>query len=56
MDEVNDLGHFLEFEAVMDTKFDDRSEETNKVNRLLKLLKIDQVDLISESYENLIKK
>jgi predicted adenylyl cyclase CyaB len=56
LDEVTGLGYFLEFEAVMDQKYNDRQKETEKVNRLMKLLEIGQEDLISQSYENLVKK
>ena len=55
LDEVTGLGHFLEFEAVMDNKFNNRKIETEKVEKLMEALNIHQENLVSESYENLIK-
>ena len=54
LDEVSDLGNFLEFEAVMDTKYNDKNEETRKVKYLMQKLEIENEDLVSESYENLM--
>ena len=56
LDEVIKLGTFLEFEAVMDEKYNDRDLETKKVNYLREILNIDDENLICESYENLMKK
>lgn len=56
LDDVKNLGTFLEFEAVMDEKYNDRDLETKKVNYLRKVLDIEEEDLICESYENLLEK
>lgn len=56
LDEVKNLGNFVEFEAVMDDRYNDQDLETEKVNFLLKKLEIDEKDLISVSYENLIER
>jgi len=55
LDEVIKLGSFLEFEAVMDEKFNNREVEFKKVEYLMKKLGIADEDLIRESYENLIQ-
>jgi predicted adenylyl cyclase CyaB len=54
LDEVVNLGSYLEFEAVMDEKFNNREVEFQKVEYLMELLGIAKKDLISGSYENLI--
>jgi predicted adenylyl cyclase CyaB len=56
LDDVVNLGSFLEFEAVMDEKFNNRELEFQKVEYLMEILGIANEDLISESYENLIDK
>jgi predicted adenylyl cyclase CyaB len=56
LDDVLNLGSFLEFEAVMDEKYNNRETELKKVEYLMKSLGITDENLISESYENLIDK
>jgi predicted adenylyl cyclase CyaB len=56
LDEVRELGTFLEFEAVMNDKYNDRKVESQKVEFLMKELDIKQEYLIRESYENLIER
>jgi predicted adenylyl cyclase CyaB len=56
LDDVFDLGSFLEFEAVMDETYHDRELEIKKVEFLMKRLSINDDDLVRESYENLIGK
>jgi predicted adenylyl cyclase CyaB len=56
LDSVNKLGAFLEFEAVMDETYHDRETETKKVEYLMKVLSIKDEDLVSESYENLVRR
>ena len=56
LDDVLNLGSFLEFEAVMDEKYNNRETELKKVEYLMKTLGITDDNLISESYENLIDK
>ena len=56
LDQVKNLGNFLEFEAVMDERNNDKNVETQKVNFLLEKLQIDEKDLISVSYENLMER
>lgn len=56
LDEVYTLGSFLEFEAVMDERYYDRTQETKKVEFLMEKLGINDDDLVRESYENLIGK
>ena len=56
LDEVVHLGSFLEFEAVMDEKYNNRETEFKKVEYLMKTLGISDANLISESYENLMDK
>ena len=55
LDEVNKLGNFLEFEAVMDEKYRNKNVEIQKVKYLMEKLEINEVDLVSESYENLME-
>jgi len=55
LDEVKKLGNFLEFEAVMDEKYNNKEVETGKVKYLMDKLDINNEDLISESYENLME-
>lgn len=54
LDEVRDLGTFLEFEAVMDDTHRNKASETRKVKYLMKELGIKEKDLINVSYENLM--
>jgi predicted adenylyl cyclase CyaB len=56
LDEVKELGNFLEFEAVMDEKYNNKEAETEKVKYLMEKLEINNEDLISESYENLLER
>lgn len=53
LDQVEQLGNFLEMEAVIDEKYHDETEEKEKIFRLMKILEINVEDLVSESYENL---
>ena len=55
LDEVVDLGSFIEFEAVFDAS-DPSAEETNraKVDRLMIDFEIDQTSLIRQSYHDLL--
>ena len=55
LDEVNKLGNFLEFEAVMDEKYRNKNVEIQKVKYLMEKLEINEADLVSESYENLME-
>ena len=52
LDEVKELGTFLEFEAVMNEAYNDRDTESRKVEFLKKKLNVKQEDMIRESYEN----
>ncbi|TFG96311.1 MAG: class IV adenylate cyclase, partial [Calditrichales bacterium] len=53
LDEVHDLGTFLELEAVMGQGFNDRGIEEKKVRYLMQQLGVDDTDLIATSYEQL---
>jgi adenylate cyclase, class 2 len=55
LDEVDELGSFIEFEAVLDEINSDEKKEQEKVNFLLRKLKVGNEDLIAASYENLLK-
>ena len=55
LDDVKNLGNFLEFEAVMNKKYNDKNVEAKKVNYLMDKLGIKDKDLISGSYENLVE-
>ena len=55
LDEISNLGSFIEFEAVFDKSNSNEKEENEKINFLLKYLDVKQEDLISKSYENLMK-
>jgi predicted adenylyl cyclase CyaB len=54
IDEVKNLGDFLEFEAVMDNKHQNHDREINKVNKLMKILEISNADLVAKSYQDLL--
>jgi len=56
LDEVKELGNFLEFEAVMDEKYSNKEVETRKVEYLMEKLGVKNEDLIGESYENLMER
>jgi len=56
LDEVKNLGNFLEFEAVMDNKYNDKNVETKKVKFLMDKLGLNDEDLINGSYENLMRR
>ena len=53
LDQVSGLGEFMELEAVMDEKHNNRKTETEKVNHLMGILDIEQKDLLSKSYREL---
>ena len=55
LDEISNLGSFIEFEAVFDKSNSNEKEENEKINFLLNYLDVKQEDLISKSYENLMK-
>ena len=54
LDEVKELGNFLEFEAVMDEKYSNKEVVTGKVKYLMEKLGVKNEDLIGESYENIL--
>ena len=56
LDQVSALGEFMELEAVMDEKHDDKKKEKEKVNHLMDILNIKQEDLHSKSYRELVEK
>jgi predicted adenylyl cyclase CyaB len=53
---VKNLGTFLEFEAVLNDEYHDRTAEKKKVHQLMETLGITEENLVSTSYENLIQK
>ena len=53
-DAVEDLGHFLEFEAVIEKDTDDE-EGYRKLKRMMKKFGITRKDLVSHSYGDLIE-
>ncbi|MBN2474570.1 MAG: class IV adenylate cyclase [Pirellulales bacterium] len=53
LDEVADLGHFLEFEAVLGPEVDDAAGRA-QVERLMERFAIGQGDLLSGSYADMI--
>ena len=55
LDRVKNLGTFLEFEAVLNDEYHDRTAEKKKVHQLMETLGITEKNLISSSYEKLIK-
>lgn len=54
LDKVENLGDFLEFEAVMDNHHQFHDLEIEKVNRLMEILNISASDLVPKSYQDLI--
>jgi predicted adenylyl cyclase CyaB len=54
LDEVEDLGTFMELEAVMDKEYNDKNKEEIKVQHLLNTLGIKPEDLLSHSYRELV--
>lgn len=54
IDQVENLGTFLEIEAVMNDKNKDRAVEINKVYRLMDLIGLSHNDLVPSSYELLL--
>ena len=56
LDEVKNLGNFLEFEAVMNNRYNDKNVETKKITFLMEKLGLKDEDLISMSYENLMER
>ncbi len=55
LDQVENLGEFLEFEAVMDDSFTDKYVEKKKVEYLMEVLGIKKENLLQNSYENMIR-
>ena len=55
LDHINGLGDFLEFEAVMDNKYDDHEQEIKKVMQLMEKLHIRESELIPQSYQDLVR-
>jgi predicted adenylyl cyclase CyaB len=55
LDNVKKLGNFIEFEAVMDDKYNNKNAEIAKIKNLLAKLEIKEENLIKGSYENLIE-
>jgi predicted adenylyl cyclase CyaB len=55
LDEVDNLGTFIEFEAVLEEENSNPEEEYEKIDFLLKYLMINEKDLIASSYQNLMK-
>ncbi len=53
IDDVESIGHFFEFEAVLDEK-ESGAENQQKVDRLLDYFEIDRADLIDKAYADLI--
>ena len=49
------LGDFLEFEAVMDSRYSDHALETKKVQTLMEKLQISKESLIALSYQDLLR-
>ena len=56
LDRVKNLGTFLEFEAVLNDEYHDRTAEKKKVYQLMETLGVTEDNLVSKSYENLIQK
>ena len=56
LDWVKNLGTFLEFEAVLNDKYKNRTAEKMKVHQLMETFGITEDNLVSTSYENLIQK
>jgi predicted adenylyl cyclase CyaB len=54
LDQVENLGTFIEIEAVMDSTNNDKKVEIQKVHRLMDLIGISEADLIPFSYESLL--
>ena len=54
LDQVENLGTFIEIEAVMDKNNNDKQVEIQKVHRLMNLIGISEADLIPFSYESLL--
>ncbi len=54
LDRVKDLGTFLEFEAVLNEEYHDRTAEKMKVYQLMETFGITEDNLIANSYQNLI--
>ena len=55
IDHVTGLGDFLEFEAVMDSRYSDHALETKKVQTLMEKLQISEESLIALSYQDLLR-
>jgi predicted adenylyl cyclase CyaB len=54
IDEVEQLGNFLEFEAVLGERFRDRAAEKEKIFMLMAKFGLKDEDVVSKSYENLM--
>ena len=54
LDNVNELGTFIEFEAVFDGKNSDEKKEQKKLDYLMKKLNVGIDELSDVSYENLL--
>ncbi len=55
LDAVEELGSFIEFEAVLDEINCDEKKEQKRIDYLMQKLQISEKDLIAVSYENLLK-
>lgn len=56
LDDVNQLGYFIELEAIYDGSSETEKAEIQKVECLMNALSINKEKLVAESYENLIQK
>jgi len=54
LDRVEELGTFIEFEAVFDTNNSDEKKEQEKIKYLMQTMGITKKQLVDVSYENLI--
>ena len=54
LDEVKDLGRFIEFEAVYRVGLDDDQKEVERVQELIERFEIDEDALVSVSYADLM--
>jgi adenylate cyclase class 2 len=56
LDHIDGLGDYLEFEAVMDSRYNDHEQESKKVRQLMQRLQIQENMLIPASYQDLLRK
>ena len=56
IDNVNELGHFMEIEAIDMEGHGDREKLQRQCKKYMDLLKITQNDLIADSYSDMLKK